>query len=266
MDPVGTQTRKGQTTSKTGATTNQPLMATSTTNNSVNVAGLGLAKQIAVADSTAKAHEQQAEEKAKNLRKLGTLSETPREYTIFKKHENDLKSDNPFISNAAQRRIYHELNGPNAWYDIYSYSHDLNQFYIPPGSGLKSQQPKVKTQSFAEYAKEFKIAPKTSASPKSGNEYIKGDFLNGVSSKPVEKIALDANALIHALEGGELKTIDDAINGRTPIISITAAKEFLKYGDISILRKFLTDRGGVYWKSALGKRYSKPSESSKYSK
>jgi len=56
--------------------------------------------------------------------------------------------------------------------------------------------------------------------------------------------ALDANALILGLEKGELKAIDSALAGRIPVVSITAAKEFLRKGDKSVLRDFLRSRGG----------------------
>jgi RHS repeat-associated protein len=68
--------------------------------------------------------------------------------------------------------------------------------------------------------------------------------------KAAEKVALDANALMNGLEKGELAAIDAAIAGRTPTISITAAKEFLKKGDVNILRKFLAERGGHIGKAA----------------
>ncbi|MBX3255088.1 MAG: hypothetical protein KF862_13175 [Chitinophagaceae bacterium] len=64
------------------------------------------------------------------------------------------------------------------------------------------------------------------------------------------KVALDANALIRGLEKGELAALDAAIAGRVPTISITAAKEFLKKGDVAILRKFLADRSGSIGKAA----------------
>ena len=63
-------------------------------------------------------------------------------------------------------------------------------------------------------------------------------------------VALDANALINALEKGERAALDAAIAGRTPTISITAAKEFLKKGDVNVLREFLAKRGGRVGKAA----------------
>jgi predicted nucleic acid-binding protein len=55
---------------------------------------------------------------------------------------------------------------------------------------------------------------------------------------------LDTNALIRALDKGETTAIDSALAGRTPVISITAAKEYLAKGDVNALRKFLSERGG----------------------
>jgi predicted nucleic acid-binding protein len=57
-------------------------------------------------------------------------------------------------------------------------------------------------------------------------------------------VALDANTLIRGIEAGETAAVDAAIAGRTPIVSITAAKEFLKKGDVGLLRQFLSARGG----------------------
>jgi RHS repeat-associated protein len=57
-------------------------------------------------------------------------------------------------------------------------------------------------------------------------------------------VALDSNVLIAALEGGEVQAVDAALAGRVPVISITAAKEFLLKGDVEVLRQFLIARGG----------------------
>jgi len=58
------------------------------------------------------------------------------------------------------------------------------------------------------------------------------------------KVVMDANALINGLEKGELEAVDRALAGRTPVISITAAKEFLRKGDVNVLREFLVAREG----------------------
>jgi hypothetical protein len=60
----------------------------------------------------------------------------------------------------------------------------------------------------------------------------------------IERAALDANALILGLEKGELQAVDHALSGRAPVLSITAAKEFLRKGDVQVLREFLAARGG----------------------
>jgi RHS repeat-associated protein len=66
--------------------------------------------------------------------------------------------------------------------------------------------------------------------------------------------ALDANALIRGLEGGELAAVDEALAGRTPTISITAAKEYLKKGDVTVLRDFLVQRGGRLGQAATAEQ------------
>ncbi|MFC5404423.1 IS66 family insertion sequence element accessory protein TnpA [Cohnella soli] len=58
------------------------------------------------------------------------------------------------------------------------------------------------------------------------------------------KPRLDTNALIRALDKGEVQAIDNAIAGRTPVVSITAAKVYLSKGDVNVLRQFLSQRGG----------------------
>jgi hypothetical protein len=71
-----------------------------------------------------------------------------------------------------------------------------------------------------------------------------------------ELVALDANALIRGLEKGELAALDAAISGRIPTISITAAKEFLVKGDVSVLREFLASRGGYVGEAATAQQIS----------
>jgi hypothetical protein len=66
--------------------------------------------------------------------------------------------------------------------------------------------------------------------------------------------ALDANALIRGLEGGELAAVEGALAGRTPTISITAAKEFLRKGDVGVLREFLSARGGRLGQAATAEQ------------
>ena len=62
-------------------------------------------------------------------------------------------------------------------------------------------------------------------------------------------VALDNNALIAAIENGESAAVDAALKGRTPVVSRQAVKEFLKKGDKSELREFLSDRGGKVGKA-----------------
>jgi RHS repeat-associated protein len=69
-----------------------------------------------------------------------------------------------------------------------------------------------------------------------------GDALR--PAKVGSKVALDANVLIYGLDRGEILALDAAINGRVPVVSPQAAKEYLRRGDVDVLRQFLTDRGG----------------------
>jgi hypothetical protein len=50
--------------------------------------------------------------------------------------------------------------------------------------------------------------------------------------------------LIRTIEGGEVAAVDAALAGRIPIVSITAAKQFLAKGNGAALRAFLAERGG----------------------
>lgn len=67
----------------------------------------------------------------------------------------------------------------------------------------------------------------------------------GTAAKGV--VALDTNAIIGALQEGKIAAVDAAIAGRTPLVPISAAKEFLRAngsGGASSLRGFLAARGG----------------------
>jgi len=77
------------------------------------------------------------------------------------------------------------------------------------------------------------------------------------------KVGLDANAIMGALERNELAAVDAAISGRIPTISITAAKEFLKKGDVNVLRKFLAERGGYVGKAATKEQIANLQEQAK---
>ncbi|EGO63757.1 type II toxin-antitoxin system VapC family toxin, partial [Acetonema longum] len=63
-------------------------------------------------------------------------------------------------------------------------------------------------------------------------------------SATTQIVHLDTNALVRALDRGEVAAIDAALAGRTPVVSITAAKEYLAKGDVEVLRQFLSERGG----------------------
>ncbi len=66
----------------------------------------------------------------------------------------------------------------------------------------------------------------------------------GVAGGVAKGAALDANALIRAIEKGESGAVDAALAGRQPVVSAQAAKEFLRKGDANALRQFLKARGG----------------------
>jgi hypothetical protein len=56
---------------------------------------------------------------------------------------------------------------------------------------------------------------------------------------------VDANGLIRALHHGELGALDTALAGRAPVISGTAAGEFLRKGSQDKLTQFLTEGADV---------------------
>ncbi len=58
-------------------------------------------------------------------------------------------------------------------------------------------------------------------------------------------ISLDNNALIAAVEKGEKKIVKAAIGSDKPIVSITAAKEFLQKGNKQDLKNFMTEIGAT---------------------
>jgi RHS repeat-associated protein len=66
-------------------------------------------------------------------------------------------------------------------------------------------------------------------------------------------VALDTNALVAALEYGDILKIDAALKGRIPLVSRQAVREFLERGDIEALRQFLSERGGRVGLSATEK-------------
>ncbi len=61
----------------------------------------------------------------------------------------------------------------------------------------------------------------------------------------IARIALDTNALINGIEGGEAQAVDQALAGRIPVVSPAAAEEFMRNGDANALTGFLAERGGV---------------------
>src|SRR5262249_48108719 len=60
------------------------------------------------------------------------------------------------------------------------------------------------------------------------------------------KVVLDTNAVIAKVEGKahDVAAVTEAIGGRTPLVPISVAKEFLKKGDVAALREFLKQSGG----------------------
>ena len=62
---------------------------------------------------------------------------------------------------------------------------------------------------------------------------------------------LDTNALIRALEKGEVSAVDKALSGRVPVISEMTLNEYLVKGDAKALYNFLSDRGGYVTKTKV---------------
>lgn len=62
-------------------------------------------------------------------------------------------------------------------------------------------------------------------------------------------VSLDNNALIKAVEGGGKDAVKKAIGSDKPIVSITAAKEFLAKGDKQQLKSFMTEIGATISKN-----------------
>ncbi|GAB3433067.1 RHS repeat domain-containing protein [Niabella aquatica] len=65
----------------------------------------------------------------------------------------------------------------------------------------------------------------------------------------VKKISLDNNALIAAVEGGGKEAVVNAIGSKQPIISYTAAKEFLAKGNKGELKAFMSEIGATVSKN-----------------
>jgi predicted nucleic acid-binding protein len=70
----------------------------------------------------------------------------------------------------------------------------------------------------------------------------------------IERAALDANVLIRGIDKGQLAGVDAALAGRSPVVSITAAKQYLKGGDPNALRAFLESRSGSIGKAATAQQ------------
>jgi hypothetical protein len=67
--------------------------------------------------------------------------------------------------------------------------------------------------------------------------------------KDVGKVSLDNNALIGAIEGGKKAAVKKAIGSAEPIVSITAAKEYLTKGDKNALKGFMKETGAKIGKN-----------------
>ena len=67
----------------------------------------------------------------------------------------------------------------------------------------------------------------------------------GLSSVARPTVSLDANALIGAIEGNEKAAVKGAIGNAKPIVSRTAAKEFLVKGEKTALKSFMKEVGAT---------------------
>jgi RHS repeat-associated protein len=76
---------------------------------------------------------------------------------------------------------------------------------------------------------------------------IPGAKLESAAIKATERalISLDNNALIAAVEGGGKDAVKAAIGSNKPIVSMTAAKEFLAKGDKGALKDFMKEVGAT---------------------
>lgn len=68
------------------------------------------------------------------------------------------------------------------------------------------------------------------------------------TGKGVNKVSLESNALVAAVEGGKKSDVKAAIGNDKPIVSITAAKEFLAKGDKGALKDFMKETGATIGK------------------
>lgn len=65
-------------------------------------------------------------------------------------------------------------------------------------------------------------------------------------------VSLDTNALVAAVQKGQKNLVDKAINGRNPIISRQAAKEFLTKGDKQKLKDYMNEIGATISRNGGG--------------
>jgi RHS repeat-associated protein len=94
--------------------------------------------------------------------------------------------------------------------------------------------------------------------PSEGGSGIKPPPTTGTStcgatnSRPdPSRVGVDANALIRAIENGEMAALDVAIGGRTPVISPQAESEFLEKGSRAELEEWMRERGAVRGREPL---------------
>ena len=81
---------------------------------------------------------------------------------------------------------------------------------------------------------------------KEGAEVVEKDIVSkGVAS-------LDNNALVAATREGQKEAVVKAIGDNTPIVSISAAKEYLAWGNKSDLKAFMTEIGATISKNGAG--------------
>jgi RHS repeat-associated protein len=118
----------------------------------------------------------------------------------------------------------------------------------------KEVAPAVAKEVAPAVAKEVAPAVAKEVAPAAAKEVAPAAAKEVAPAAAKKAVALDANALINGLEKGELAAVDAAITGKIPTISITAAKEFLKKGNVQVLREFLAARGGYVGKAATAEQ------------
>jgi hypothetical protein len=87
--------------------------------------------------------------------------------------------------------------------------------------------------------------PRSTSALEAAVALIPGSKVESTTAKFLDKaiVSLDNNALIHAVENNGKQAVKDAIGSARPIVSVTAAKEFLAKGEKTALKSFMKEIG-----------------------